>query len=401
MMSAMDDSVGGITKTVRAHANRDAPPASARPSGRLVCVAGDDIGRTFVLGTDPMIIGRSSSADIGVLGDDVSRSHAMVSWSADGGFAIEDLGSRNGTLVNGVRTSFHELRLGDRIQIGVSAIFVFARPDDLEDRARERQTLETLGRVTTRMVHDFKNILGTIASNADFCLEHAPDAELRASLEDIRRAAEAATELTRRLLPFARARESLRPQAVLLLHEIVDDAIAAVRAGLPAGVVLEVDVDARLQIVGDRADLQQILIEVLRNAGEAMAGGGRLSIAARARDLARPDALAMHLRTEGRHVELAIRDTGSGMDAVTRARIFEPFFTTKPGPRHLGLGLASTYGMVRDLGGSIDVESTPGRGTTFRLTLVAPRVRSRAAPTIGPPRPPGVDSSETELDAMP
>ncbi|HTJ41550.1 MAG TPA: ATP-binding protein [Kofleriaceae bacterium] len=365
-------------------------------TARLVCVAGADVGRSYACGDAPIVIGRSDRANIRVRGPDVSRSHARVSWH-EGACVVEDLGSSNGTSVNGLAITRRVLRPGDRIQIGVSAIFVYGQADELEQRAVQLNKLETMSQVAAALVHDFRNLIGVIANSAEFCerraRERSPDdAELLETLADIRGAAVAATEVTGRLLDFARQRTPPPPDARVALRALVEEIVSSLRHTFHADTQVAIDIDPALEVAGERNDLHQLVLNLCMNSNDAMPAGGRLEITARARDFAGVEALARHLRSAGRYVELVVTDTGAGMDPATLGRVFEPFFTTKP--QGTGLGLASVFGIVRNLGGSVVADSVPGRGTTMRVILPTPTAFRRAAPPTTPP-PAGAYETKT------
>ena len=356
----------------RAPGDTEPPPVAG--AARLVCLVGPRVGHSFPLAAEPQVIGRTPEADIRIPSVDVSRRHARIEQRA-GEYVITDLGSRNGTAINGVPVGSQFLRLGDRIQIGQSAILVFARHDELEQRVQRMQKLEGLAQLAGGMVHDFRNTLGVIDVNmtllADYLAEKLPGDETVAGFQqDIRTAVEAALEVTRRLLYFAR-RDAPAGAGPVVLRELVDEVIAMVRRGFEGQHAVRIDVviDRSLTVRGRRAELHHALVNLALNARDAMPEGGRLILSARQVRLGRGEAARHHLPFPGPYVELAVADTGAGMDEATLARVFEPFFTTKPPGEGTGLGLPTVYGVIRDHGGSIHVESRPGEGTCFRIHL--------------------------------
>jgi len=346
------------------------PPLLA--SGRLVCVAGPGTGRVYALGSGGVVIGRAEDVGISVDAEDVSRHHARIVWSGSH-HALEDLGSRNGTLVNGVPALHHALHSGDRVQIGSSAIFVYTPGDDLEQRAQRLQKLESLSHLAGGIVHDLKNTLAVVLSNLDL-LEHRfidhPDPEARACIADMREALANTGGLTQRLLYFAR-RDPPPTATRVALRAVVDAVLALVRRPFEGahGVRIDVAVPPAIHVRVDPGEMHHLLLNLCLNARDAMPAGGRLIINARLVPLSRIDALRLHLPTPGAYVELAVSDTGIGMDAATLARAFEPFFTTKREGEGTGLGLATVYGIVRRAGGNVHVDSAPGEGTCFRIFL--------------------------------
>jgi len=216
-----------------------------------------------------------------------------------------------------------------------------------------------------------------ITSYGDLLLEDlAPDDSRRDDVEQIRKAAEGAAALTRQLLAFSR-QQVLEPK-VLDIRAIVAGTEKLLRRLIGADVQLATSLASDLGAVkADPGQLEQIIINLAVNARDAMPGGGRLTIEATGMEEVegRP----------GRWVMLAVSDTGNGMDEQTKARIFEPFFTTKESGKGTGLGLATVYGIVKQAGGFIWVDSEPGRGTSFEVYL--PRVDEPVAPAITRPAP--------------
>ena len=351
-------------------ASTAAPPV--RASGRLVCVAGPDVGKSFRLGARPVVIGRGVEADVAIAGDDVSRKHARIEWRGDH-FIVADAGSSNGTTVNGIPIREAELHAGDRITLGAGTILVFTHDDDLEHRALQLQKLESLAHLAGGVVHDFRNMLSVIVTNVDL-LEHqvasgGDPAAIAAMLGDVREAARAGLDLTKRLLFFSRRNQST-DWATVDLTRLVDEATGLVaRAFASARIDVELAVAPGLAVRGNAEELRQCLLNLLLNARDAMPDGGRLRVAAAARTYARIEAMREHLPYAGEYVEITVRDEGPGMDEAIAARVFEPFFTTKPAGQGTGLGLATVYGVVRNHGGNVLVDSAPGRGTTFRVLV--------------------------------
>ena len=228
----------------------------------------------------------------------------------------------------------------------------------------QAQKLESVGRLAGGIAHDFNNMLNVILGQTELALETLPaDSPAAASLDEVMKAAQRSVELTRQLLAFARREPSLpraidlngRIQEVLgMLERIIGEGIAV--AWQPAQDLWPVRFDP--------GQLDHVLANLAVNARDAMAGVGTLTVTTATATRAEGDGSAAR-----DYVVLTVSDTGIGMDAETLGRIFEPFFTTKPQGRGTGLGLASVYGTVRQHGGLVEVESTPGAGTTFRILL--------------------------------
>ncbi len=249
----------------------------------------------------------------------------------------------------------------------------------LEDQLRQAVKMEAVGRLAGGIAHDFNNQLTVINGYADLLLSRlAADDPGREALDEIRRSGEHAATLTRQLLAFSR-KQILAPQ-VLKLNDILGELARMLRRLLGDDIELLLDLDPDLGSVwADAGQVEQVLVNLAVNARDAMPEGGRLMIRTYAVDLDAPPAEL----APGPYVVLEVRDSGLGMSEEVKARIFEPFFTTKGVGKGTGLGLAMVYGIVKQSGGHIDVESAPGRGTTFRILLP----RTAAPPAVPTPTP--------------
>ncbi len=245
----------------------------------------------------------------------------------------------------------------------------------LQEQFLQSQKMQTVGRLAGGVAHDFNNLLTVMKGYLDVVDSELPkDSPVRADLAEVGRAADTAAGLTRQLLAFSR-KQILDPRPIRLC-EVTRQIRSMLQRLIGEDIVIDVQDDPDLWSVRfDRAQAEQILLNLAVNARDAMPHGGTLTIALRNVAAAEP-------RAGGRDwVELEVRDTGSGMSAEVRAMLFEPFFTTKAVGRGTGLGLAMVYSAVTEHGGQISVDSVIGRGSTFRILL--PRYRGKDAADDG------------------
>jgi CheY-like chemotaxis protein len=244
-------------------------------------------------------------------------------------------------------------------------------------RLLQTQRLEAIGRMAGGVAHDFNNLLSAILGYAGL-LESGlgPEHPLLGDVEGVQLAADKAATLVRQLLAFSR-RQVLQTQ-ILDLNAVVGEMHRMLRRIIGEDIELVTVLEASPATVrADRMQLEQVVMNLAVNAADAMPDGGRLGVATEDAELDALQARALGLPGPGRHVALTVSDTGIGMDAETRSSVFEPFFTTKAPGLGTGLGLATVYGIVLQSGGSIRVDSTPGRGSRFRILL--PRVEGEPA----------------------
>ena len=273
----------------------------------------------------------------------------------------------------------------------VAGIVVNARDSTerrrLEEQLRHSQKMEAIGQLAGGVAHDFNNLLTAILGYCHLMLDEIPDGDsLRDDLLEIEGAGNRAASLTRQLLAFSR-RQMLQPQLVDI-NTLVKQLERMLRRLISEDVELVTALAQDLhRVTVDPASVEQILVNLVINARDAMPIGGRLTIETANVELDDTYAVTHVSMKPGPYVMLAESDTGHGMDAETRARVFEPFFTTKEQGKGSGLGLATVYGIVKQSGGHIWVYSEPGHGTVFKADLPQTAAASDA---------PGMPSDTTE-----
>lgn len=254
----------------------------------------------------------------------------------------------------------------------------------LQDQLMHSQRLEAVGQLAGGVAHDFNNIMTAISTNAELAVAAiASDSPAREDLAEIRVAVGRASALTRQLLAFSR-RQVLHPR-VLDLNSVITGCERML--GRLIGEQLEIEqvlADAVPSILADPGQLEQVLVNLVVNARDAMPTGGRITVETGPVTIDAEQAAALTAMHPGSYVRLAVRDTGVGMDTLTAARAFEPFFTTKPQGKGTGLGLSTVYGIVKQSGGYIYVDTAPDRGATFNIYF--PLATGPALPaTVGEP----------------
>jgi nitrogen-specific signal transduction histidine kinase/ActR/RegA family two-component response regulator len=253
-----------------------------------------------------------------------------------------------------------------------------AQREQLEEQLRQAQKMEALGRLAGGVAHDFNNLLTVIKGHSELLIDRMKPADgFYGSTQQIVKTADRAASLTRQLLAFSRM-QVLEPR-ILDLNALVADMSKLlrrlVREDIEFGFRLG---DSLGRVKADPGQLEQVLLNLTVNASDAMPQGGKLTIETQKLKVNAAYAHARPPLKPGQYVQLVVTDTGHGMDAATKSRIFEPFFTTKESGKGTGLGLATVYGVVRQSGGFIWVESSPGNGARFEIYL--PRAVEKEEP---------------------
>jgi signal transduction histidine kinase len=251
--------------------------------------------------------------------------------------------------------------------------------DRAEEQMRQAQKMQAVGQLAGGIAHDFNNLLTVIITGLDLLGSDLPEeAPHRALVDSIGKAATRAASLTQQLLAYSR-RQTLSVRAIDLA-ELLGEQSAMLRRLVPSSVTMEVEAEPELPLVRvDPRQIEQVILNLVVNAADAMPAGGAISVTAARADLRETDRGRDPDVVPGPYVRLTVRDTGHGMDAATMGRVFEPFFTTKPFGKGAGLGLSTAYGIVKQSGGYLWVDSRLGRGTTFTIHLPVHRERLATA----------------------
>lgn len=363
-----------------------ATTGSERGRASLIVLEGTLVGRRYLI-DESVVLGRGDGAGIQVDDAVASRRHALI--RTDGaGWRIVDLKSQNGTWLNGNRIYEEPLQFGDRVQVGES-LFLFSYRDPLEDRARQRQKLETLGRLGAGVAHDLNNLLGSILANADLVLSlqaemhREPDQTTQAHqtlaecVHDIRLAAQRGGELTRRILDHAATASA--GDSTVDLSSVVLTSVSLARRTFDSAVRVDERVAPGVLVRGDRSALSQVVMGLLVSAGDALPLGGRIQLRL---GLAAPESVTGgEIGFAGQHALLEVQETAA------RSRTSPPLEQlakqSEGGPAR---ALATAAEIIGEHGGRMTVD-TEGHGTLVRVILPAlatPRERVVAnTPHIG------------------
>ena len=280
----------------------------------------------------------------------VERGDFTQTLDADGGDELSELTRA----FDGMRGSLHRNE---------------AQREQLEGRLRQAQKMEALGRLAGGVAHDFNNLLTVIRGHSELLLDRLqPGDALHSNSQQILKTADRAVSLTRQMLAFSRM-QVLQPK-VLDMNELIAEMSKLLRRLVREDIEFSLRLgDSLGRVKADPGQLEQVLLNLTVNASDAMPQGGTLTIETQNIIVDKEYARTSPSVEPGAYVVVSVSDTGQGMDAATKARIFEPFFTTKEPGKGTGLGLATVYGVVKQSGGFIWVESNPGRGTRFEIYL--------------------------------
>ena len=246
------------------------------------------------------------------------------------------------------------------------------RETDLEGQLRQSQKMEALGKLAGGIAHDFNNLLQVIGAGIDLVLDGLDDSdhETQQELEEVAKAGQRAASLVRQLLAFSR--QQTLTMTPIALNETVENVLSMLERLVKDGITLQVELERDLpRIQGDVGQIEQILVNLVINARDAMPTGGQITIATKLHTLDEEFCRRYPWMKPGDYVALSVSDTGCGMDTQILDHIFEPFFSTKEHDRGSGLGLSTVYGIVKQHGGIVRVDSAVGQGSIFRLYVPA------------------------------
>jgi signal transduction histidine kinase/CheY-like chemotaxis protein len=296
-------------------------------------------------------------------------------------------------------TKAHRRRLTVAASIDGALVFhhdlggLVEAPED--ERKWQSQKMETVGRLAGGVAHDFANLLTLISGYSDILLNRIGERDpLRPELDEIRKAANRGARLTTQLLGFSRG-QGVQPR-VIDLNSVIVDLERMLRRIIGEYVEFTTSLGANLsKVLADRGQIEQVIMNLVLNARDAMPGGGRIKIETSDFEVNETEAQARSI-APGSYVRVSVSDTGHGIDASAQVRLFEPFFTTKEQGKGTGLGLSTVYGIVKQSGGAVWVRSAPGEGAEFTICLPRAATAAEHGDSGGGARP-ATAGSETVL----
>jgi PAS domain S-box-containing protein len=264
-----------------------------------------------------------------------------------------------------------------------------AERERLEQRLRQAEKMEAVGRLAGGVAHDFNNVLAGVVAYGEMLFEETPaDSPLKRYAQNVLTAASRGRELVEQILAYSRSQRGKREPVDVA--NVVAETIELIRGSLPANIRLETGAQQSPQVViGDATQLHQVVMNLCSNAIHAMSAGGTLRVMLQTAQVSTERVLSHGTVQPGCYVQLIVQDSGSGMDRATLSRVFEPFFTTKEIGQGTGLGLSLVYAIITDSGGAIDVKSAPRQGSTFTIYLAHADVALAVAGAAAPPLPRG------------
>ena len=334
-------------------------------------------GAETILGFDPQTLGSTGALRDRVHPDDRQRmEEGLTRAIADGAmFWSEEyrVRKRDGSYASVSDRGYIERDADGRPMRVVGAMADVTARKQAEEHLRRTDRLDAVGRLAGGIAHDLNNMLMSILGSAGFVIRRLPAESPEVSeLQRLSLAASRSAKLTQQLLAFAR-RDMIQPKSVDL-NAIVTEAVHLLRPLLRRTIDLELELAPGLEhVMADKSRLDQVIVNLVLNARDAMPQGGRVILETRSVELG-PTFLERHAQvsiTPGRYIMLAVSDTGHGMDRETLSHIFEPFYTTKPVGQGTGLGLATVYGSVKQAGGLVWAYSEPNIGTVIKIYLPA------------------------------
>jgi len=343
---------------------------------RLTVAEGPAVGQEFKL-EGIATVGRSPDATVMVDDPGVSRVHMRIRRSELGTFEVEDLGSKNGTFVNGARITHTVASVGDKIRLGPRVVLVLSSFDLVEEQVVQRQRLETVGRLGAGIAHDLNNVLAALHAGTAFLEQlsggtQLSDPRVKECLRDLTLATNQGAELTRGILRIVRGKRSVREPVDL--GQLALEVARILRHTIDHSIQVETTVMPEVVVHGNHSELQQVLLNLCLNARDAMPHGGKLGVVVK---LTQPPA-ELGLPADRPSALLEVTDSGVGIDSDARELIFEPFFTTKRDGAGFGIGLSTVRDLVKLHGGRISLDSARTEGSTFRLYFPAVDVQSFA-----------------------